>query len=707
MIRFVPSQEEFGLRRGATIRSRGILALTLFFAACLLPSTSFAYYNLGAFWRQCSPFRLAQPVVASGEDFASNATLDITETAGHLLVVAVYYSNPNFPAYGPTVWYTLGNTWYAAPPQNNIPGGHQAVQIWYAPNILGGANSVGAALNAKDPYSNVGIYILEYAGIAASNPVDVTTGQIAPSSTATMATGGATATSNCSDLVVALFADIATSISAGETGWTTQGTDTYFSSLFEDNTHGPAAPASTAVNANATLTSSDNTWTASEILFRASGSTPPPQPTKIAFFAFTGVQSLNTWGCSGVVTVQSQNGASVPMNTPSGIDLSLSGGSAMFFFLDSACTIPITEAYIWAGTNSQNFYFTSGTTTSNVITVTPTGGLSAISQTQTITEDPYTWTGGAPCSPVKWATAACWKGTAVPGAGNIAHFDSNCTSNCSPSISAVMNVGGIGLHTGYAGTVTQGAFAVTVGGSGMTVSAGTFTGSATGLTINGPVTINGGTLKDNTGTITMNGNWNFSGGSYTCTTGTVNFTTSATILGDFAAFCTLGLNVVGGTLSLDTLSADVGTIAITNGTVSVAPTNSLYMTGNITSSATGTFNGSGGSVVFDNVVNYTISGSNTFGNLIAQNIALGATLTFQAGQTQTFAGSLLFQGFSAAKPLKLRSSTPGTPWKLSIAYSQTELGSLDVEDSDNTTAFTLHSGPNFINSGNNTGWAFP
>ena len=125
----------------------------------------------------------------------------------------------------------------------------------------------------------------------------------------------------------------------------------------------------------------------------------------------------------------------------------------------------------------------------------------------------------------------------------------------------------------------------------------------------------------------------------------------------------------------------------------------LTVYGNWTNS--GSFTHSSGSVTLAGT-NQSISGSTTFYSL-TKTVTSTDTLTFQAGSTQTFAGTLTLRG-AVSNLLNLRSSSPGTQWKLSVLGSAV-LDYLDVQDSYSLSG-TL-SATHSHDSTRNTSWNFP
>ena len=113
-------------------------------------------------------------------------------------------------------------------------------------------------------------------------------------------------------------------------------------------------------------------------------------------------------------------------------------------------------------------------------------------------------------------------------------------------------------------------------------------------------------------------------------------------------------------------------------------------------------------MTFTSGANHSISGNNSFYNLVMDNSALivASTLTFQAGSTTTIqpTGSLTLKGNLTA-PLSLQSSTSGTQWHLNAPSGITVGPDLGVKDSGSSN--TIHSGLGYVNNGNDPNWTFP
>src|SRR5690606_19455287 len=96
-----------------------------------------------------------------------------------------------------------------------------------------------------------------------------------------------------------------------------------------------------------------------------------------------------------------------------------------------------------------------------------------------------TWTGASGDN--LWTTAGNWTNNTIPGASDIAVFNSKCVgANCNATMPAVLSVKGIYMRSDYPGTITAGATSVTVGSSGWIQEGGTFNGGTVPMTLNGP-----------------------------------------------------------------------------------------------------------------------------------------------------------------------------------------------------------------------------
>jgi hypothetical protein len=117
----------------------------------------------------------------------------------------------------------------------------------------------------------------------------------------------------------------------------------------------------------------------------------------------------------------------------------------------------------------------------------------------------------------------------------------------------------------------------------------------------------------------------------------------------------------------------------------------------------GTLTSNGRRVTLDGSGPQSVMTSNSFANLDVVATA-ARTVTFTAGATQTVSGTLNLTG-AAGNLLLLRSSTPGTQWKL-VAPTATSASFVDVQDSDASGGEEIDAGSNSVDSGNNLNWTF-
>jgi hypothetical protein len=222
---------------------------------------------------------------------------------------------------------------------------------------------------------------------------------------------------------------------------------------------------------------------------------------RVPLLAFTtSAQTLLTSACSGSVTVQNRNASNVAANVTSNLTVTM-GGAGLSFYSDVFCSSPISTVTIGTGTNSASFYFIGSIAGVANLTAAATS-YETISQTETLTTNPFVWIGGG--GDALWSTAANWSGGAAPGAADIAVFDGTCMSNCSPTISAGISISAVRMLLGYSGTITQNAgftIALSNGTWGWVQNAGTFLGGTSNITLSGAFAILGGNFTSTTGSL--------------------------------------------------------------------------------------------------------------------------------------------------------------------------------------------------------------
>jgi hypothetical protein len=131
-------------------------------------------------------------------------TASLTETAGNFLIAATAYQVPATV----TVTDSLGNTWNPLTAYNNSScgtsdGNYSGVQLWYAENIKGGANTVTMQVNAT---TYIWLGVVEYSGVATSGALESSTGAVATSSSNSMSAGNLNATGP-NNVVIGFFHD--------------------------------------------------------------------------------------------------------------------------------------------------------------------------------------------------------------------------------------------------------------------------------------------------------------------------------------------------------------------------------------------------------------------------------------------------------------------------------------------------------------------
>jgi hypothetical protein len=420
------------------------------------------------------------------------------------------------------------------------------------------------------------------------------------------------------------------------------------------------------------------------------------QQNKLMFT--TAAQSVIADTCSGIATVQTKTPVGVAINVASNLTVNLSGPSGVTFYSDTSCTSAITSVTISSGTSSASFYFLDTTTGSATITASATAYSSA-TQAETLTTNPYIWTGGG--ANALWATAANWSGGAAPGSGNTAVFKgSTCSSNCSPTIGASINIKGIRMASDYTGTITQSAGkTVTVGSIGWAQLGGTYVGSSSGDAI----TIGGNYILQSPGSFVATGTSLVFTNSYATpaiTPGNVTYN-NVTFSGTGMNFSLGGATMnIGGTLSLGATSAG-GTF--NSGTLAVG--------GNVTVTGTGGFTGSVLIKLTGNASGQTVSstGGGSLPNLTIDTgtnpVTMSGSITFTGNYIVTTVGTFTSTGstLSFTQSYNTATITPGSVTYNNVAFGGTsatyDLGGGTMTLAGSLTLNKLTNGTGVINSG--------
>ncbi|MCM2279208.1 MAG: hypothetical protein NDJ89_14120 [Oligoflexia bacterium] len=299
--------------------------------------------------------------------------------------------------------------------------------------------------------------------------------------------------------------------------------------------------------------------------------------------------TLNTWSCTSK-TVRRVDRLGRP-STFGVTSITLEGNNASFYS-NSSClpSTAITSLTISAGSSTAAYYVSYSTSGSQSTTVS-SGGLTSASQSSTVSLDPYTWTGGGGNS--DWTTGANWSGGSAPGTTATALFDSNCSTNCSPTInSSAISVKGIRINPGYSGTITQASgisFVACSSAGGFIQEGGTFVGSDGDITCSASFHLSGGTFTSTSGTLSLAGNltvtgtpsFSAGGGTFLLTGTTATVTPGNLIFNHFTFQKSGAVTLTGSTLKVAgnlTQGGSTSNGVLTGGTIEAS--------GNVTASGT-------------------------------------------------------------------------------------------------------------------------
>ena len=197
------------------------------------------------------------------------------------------------------------------------------------------------------------------------------------------------------------------------------------------------------------------------------------------------------------------------------------------------------------------------------------------------------------------------------------------------------------------------------GNATLTGTTVTFDGNVSGtnesLKVDGNTVLSAGSV--NTGSL---GNQAYNGGVLLTANTTL---TGNTVTFDGALFAGSNDLTIAGSGTFNGTDSNLGNLAVSGnftiggGTFTAPGSGNAFDVGGDWDNTGGTFDPNGGTVTFDGTTQ-TIDGNNTFNNL--SDTTAGATLTFQAGDTQTINGTLTLQGASG-NLLSLRSPTTPEP----------------------------------------------
>ena len=313
----------------------------------------------------------------------------------------------------------------------------------------------------------------------------------------------------------------------------------------------------------------------------------------------------------------------------------------------------------------------------------------------------FTWTGTGVFVRAMLSTATvAFAGTAA-NAPNLLVYTGSSALTISPG-SSFKNVDFTGSSCTVSGSYNAfGNLTLATGGT-YTGLLPTFNGSGTiasnGKTL-GSVVVNGSGI-----TVTLNDNLNLGSTTLSLQEGTFTASNFNVSVWSFSSNIsnTRVLNMGSGTWTISTSGPTAWNTANTTGLTINPGTSTIVMN----SSFAKTF--SGGGLTYYNLDQggagtLTISGSNTFNNII--NSTQPATITFTAGTTQTVSNFGL--SGTAGNLITINSATPGLQFTLSKASGAVTTQYLAIQDSNVTggAIWNAASPPN-TDLGNNTGWLF-
>ncbi|TMB17769.1 MAG: DUF1929 domain-containing protein [Deltaproteobacteria bacterium] len=316
-----------------------------------------------------APIAFVQTNYATPQTAVTRVSVPYTQTqsAGDLNVVVVGWNDTT--AQVASVTDAKGNAYQLAVGPTLFPD-RLSQSIYYAPNIAAaaaGANTVNVSFNVAAEFAD--IRILEYAGLAAASPVDVTAS--ATGSTAT-SSAPAAVTTNASDLLVAANVVATTTADAGP-GWTNRVITAPDGDIAEDQvvsvagSYGATAPLSSA-----------GPWVMQMVAFKGAPSGPPPPPpsapTNLAATAASSAQINLSW----TNTSTTQTGVKIERSTDNATfaQIAVAGGTAASYS-DVGLGPSTTYFYRVRATNGSGDSAYSNTASATTPVAPPAGQWSA------------------------------------------------------------------------------------------------------------------------------------------------------------------------------------------------------------------------------------------------------------------------------------------------------------------------------------------
>jgi hypothetical protein len=448
----------------------------------------------------------------------------------------------------------------------------------------------------------------------------------------------------------------------------------------------------------------------------------------------SGTFDVNSQTFTGYTSLAINTGSSTIINVPSGLTFTGVTHSSGTFTLDSTATISTTGAYtltsgtLALGSNTLTaLTFSSSGTSSRSINfgtgqITLTGNNATVWNMATATN--FTRSGTAKIvSNYSGSTGTrtfSFGSITVPftvGAGSGNEFSFNTTAT--DTVTFLGSVASLD-STGFTGTWSQGANAMSITSGDLTLDAGTtvttgagvisFTATSNTQTITSAgKTLNPITQNGVGGTVSLADNLALtSTGTYTLTNGTFNANNNNVTVGLFSS---TNSNIRTITMGSGTWTlSGTGTVwnCATSTNLTVNPDTSTIVLSD-TSTTARTFAGGGktynnlsiGGITGTSVL--TLSGSNTFNNIASSKI-VAHTITFTAGTTTTVSDWTVTG--TAGNIVTINSTTPGVQATLNKAGTSiaSGLNYLSIRDSNATPIW--YAGDNSTDVSNNSGWVF-
>ncbi len=242
---------------------------------------------------------------------SASVAFNAVNTAGNIIIAAVSWGDADVASVSATD--SAGNQYYVATDVFD-KGQRQGLAILYAPNVkaYAGLNRVTVNLGAARGYRR--LIVTEYSGVAATNPLDVTSTNVANSSTAVdgVTSKAATTTSNGQLIFGAVMDDYGTtSITAG-TGFTQRASLNNKDLAVQDRVQATAGSIASTQTFGA-----KHRYLAHMATFKAASGgivtppppPPPPPPTAAISFVQTNAYTDNNGGSSASVAFNAANTA--------------------------------------------------------------------------------------------------------------------------------------------------------------------------------------------------------------------------------------------------------------------------------------------------------------------------------------------------------------------------------------------------------------